>query len=86
MESVGIKPGVLMATIAGILEFVGGLFFASGLFFTVGAAMIVLAMLGAMKVHLPNGYWIDKGGIEYLVVIIAIAVGLALIGPGMYSL
>ena len=86
MESVGIKPGVLMATIAGILEFVGGLLFASGLFFTVGAAMIVLAMLGAMKVHLPNGYWIDKGGIEYLVVIIAVAVGLALIGPGMYSL
>ncbi len=86
MESVGIKPGVLMAVFAGVLEFVGGLLFATGFWFTLGAAMIVLAMLGAMKVHLPNGYWADKGGIEYPFVIIAIAIGLALIGPGAYSL
>ncbi|MED4586103.1 DoxX family protein [Brevibacillus choshinensis] len=86
MESVGIKPGAFMAALAGILEFIGGLLFTTGLFFTLGSAMIVIAMLGAMKVHLPNGYWADKGGIEYPFVIVSVAIGLALIGPGAYSM
>lgn len=85
-ESIGIKPGVLMAVLAGLAEFVGGLLFALGLFTPLAAAFIIIVMLGAIvKVHLANGYWVDKGGIEYPFVIIAVAIAIALIGPGAYA-
>jgi putative oxidoreductase len=86
MESIGIKPGVLMAVLAGLAELLGGLLFAGGLLTPVAAVLIVLTMLVAIvKVHAPNGYWADKGGIEYMVLLIAVAVGVALIGAGAYS-
>jgi putative oxidoreductase len=86
LESIGIKPGVLMAVLVGLFELVGGLLFASGVFLPVGAALIVVTMIGAiLKVHGSNGYWVDKGGIEYPFVLIAVVVGIALIGAGSYS-
>lgn len=87
MESIGIRPGVLMAVIAGASEFVGGFLFAVGLLTPVSAILIVVIMLVAIwKVHAKNGYWVDKGGIEYPFVLIAVVIGVALIGAGSYSL
>ncbi len=87
LESIGVKPGVLMAAIAGLMELLGGAFFAAGVFTSVGAAFIVLTMLVAIfKVHGQNGYWITSNGFEYNLVLIAIAIGVALIGPGAYVL
>lgn len=87
LESIGVKPGVLMAAIAGLLELVGGLMFAAGILTPVAAAFIVITMLVAIiKVHGQNGFWVTSNGIEYNVVLIAIAVGVALIGPGAYVL
>ncbi|WP_308639190.1 DoxX family protein [Paenibacillus silvisoli] len=86
MESVGFKPGVLMAVLAGLAEMTGGLLFAAGLLPTIGAALIVLAMLGAIKVHVANGYWVDKGGFEYPFALAAVAIAIALIGPGAYAI
>lgn len=85
--SIGIKPGVLMAVLAGLAEIGGGLLFAAGLFTEAGAALIVLTMLIAIvKVHGKNGYWITSNGIEYNFVLIAVAVGIALTGAGDFSL
>mgnify|MGYP001309548715 CR=1 FL=1 len=87
MESMGMKPGVVMAVMAGLMELMGGLLLASGLFNVIGAVLIVATMLGAIvKVHGPNGYWATANGYEYNVLLIAVAVGLALIGAGDYSL
>jgi len=87
MESMGMKPGVLMAVMAGLMELIGGVLFASGLFTVIGAFLIVATMLGAIvKVHGPNGYWATANGYEYNLLLIAVAVGLALIGAGDYSL
>ncbi|MBO9606587.1 MAG: DoxX family protein [Paenibacillaceae bacterium] len=86
-ESIGIKPGLLMAVLAGLAEIGGGLLFAAGLFTEAGAALIVLTMLIAIvKVHGKNGYWVTSGGIEYNVLLLAIAIGVALVGAGDYSL
>ncbi|MEW9700086.1 DoxX family protein [Paenibacillus sp. SI8] len=86
-ESIGIKPGVLMAVLAGLAEIAGGLLFAAGLWTIAGAALIVLTMLVAIiKVHGKNGYWVTANGIEYNVALIVIAIGVALIGAGDYSL
>lgn len=86
-ESIGIKPGVLMAFLAGAGELVGGLFFAAGLFTPFASALIVIPMLVAIfTVHGKNGYWITSNGFEYNLALIAIAVGVALTGPGAYAL
>jgi putative oxidoreductase len=87
LESIGIKPGFYMALLAGLAEFIGGLLFAAGLWLPVAAALIVIPMLVAIfSVHGKNGYWITQNGFEYNLVLIAIAVGVALIGPGQYAL
>jgi putative oxidoreductase len=86
-ESIGIRPGVTMAFLAGVSELVAGLLFAAGVWVPVAAALIVLTMLVAIvKVHGQNGFWITEGGIEYNVILIAVAVGVALTGPGEYVL
>jgi len=86
-ESVGIKPGKPMATLAGVGEVAGGLLFALGLFVPVASVLIVSAMIVAIvKVTGKNGYWITAEGYEYSVAIIAVAVGVALTGPGAYAL
>ncbi|OBZ10181.1 MULTISPECIES: DoxX family protein [Bacillales] len=87
MESIGIKPGVAMAVAAGLMELVGGLLFAAGLLTPLAAALIVLAMLGAIvKVHGQNGLWATANGYEYNLVLVAIAIGIALTGAGDYSI
>jgi putative oxidoreductase len=87
MESIGLRPGWWMALMAGLSELIGGALFAAGVGTSLGAALIVLTMLVAIfKVHGKNGYWITAGGIEYNVVLIAVAIGVALIGPGSYVL
>lgn len=86
MESIGIKPGVAMAVMAGLMEFVGGALFAAGLGTVFASLLIVMTMVVAIvKVHGQNGYWATAGGYEYNLLLIAIAVGVALTGAGAYS-
>ncbi|WP_027409386.1 DoxX family protein [Anoxybacteroides tepidamans] len=86
-ESIGIKPGVTMALLAGLAEFVGGALFALGFLTPIASALIAITMLVAIvKVHGANGYWITKNGFEYNFVLLAVAIGVALIGPGQYAL
>lgn len=87
MESIGLKPGKMMAFVAGLSELIGGLFFALGLLTPLAALLMIVPMIVAIaKVHGPNGYWITQNGYEYNLAIIAVAVGVALIGPGQYAL
>ena len=87
LESIGAKPGVLMAFLAGGAEILGGLLFASGVFTWAGALLIALTMLVAIfKVHGANGLWVTNNGYEYPLVLLAVVIGVALIGPGAYVL
>ncbi|WP_027417609.1 DoxX family protein [Aneurinibacillus terranovensis] len=87
LESIGVKPGVLMAFLAGAGELVGGILFAAGVLTPVGAFLIVVTMLVAIfTVHGKNGYWATENGFEYNLILIAVAIGVALIGPGAYIL
>ena len=86
-ESIGMKPGVTMALFAGLAELIGGLLFALGLLTPLAGIMIAGTMLMAIvKVHAPNGLWSTANGYEYNLTVIAVAIGIALIGPGQYSL
>lgn len=87
LESIGLKPGVLMAFLAGAGELIGGLLFAAGVFTWAGAALITITMLVAtFTVHWKNGLWSAQNGFELNLVLIAVAIGVALIGPGAYTL
>lgn len=86
-EQIGIKPGRTMALVAGLGEFIGGILFLLGLLTPLAAILIIIPMIVAIKtVHGKNGLFVDKGGIEYNLVLIAIALGITLIGPGSISL
>lgn len=87
MESIGIKPGVTMALLAGLSELIGGALFAAGLFTPLAAALIAVTMLVAIvKVHAPNGFWVTQNGYEFNLVLMAVVIGIALTGPGQYAL
>jgi putative oxidoreductase len=43
-------------------------------------------VMAIVKVHAPNGYWATQNGYEYNLTLIAVVIGIALIGPGQYAL
>lgn len=86
-ESIGMKPGITMALIAGLAELFGGILFALGLLTPLAGIMIAGTMVMAIvKVHGPNGLWSTSNGYEYNLTLLAVAIGVALIGPGQYAL
>ncbi|MFP5106270.1 DoxX family protein [Neobacillus sp. C211] len=87
MESLGMKPGVMMALMAGLAELIGGLLFTLGLLTPFSGIIIAATMVMAIvKVHASNGYWATQNGYEYNLTLIAVVIGIALIGPGKYAL
>ncbi|WP_129309448.1 DoxX family membrane protein [Streptomyces sp. L2] len=86
MESVGYAPGKASATMAGLAEAGGGTLLALGLATPAAGAAAVGAMAGASAVHMPNGFFAAEGGYEHAASLGLAAAGLAITGPGRYSL
>src|SRR5919198_2186882 len=64
-----------------------GVLFALGLLTPFVALGIVVVRLNAIAlVHFKNGFWAGKGGYEFNLVLVSVAVGLAATGPGRFSL
>jgi putative oxidoreductase len=85
-ESMGLRPGLAQATIAGVTETGGGLGLLLGLQTPLAAAAVIGTMSTAIeRVHFKNGPWVTKGGYEYNLVLIAAAAALAEAGPGEFS-
>jgi putative oxidoreductase len=86
-DSIGFRPGRVMAVVAGLSEFVGGLLVAFGLLGPVGPALMIAVMVTAAgSVHWSNGFFAMVNGIEVPLLYGATAAGLALAGYGRYSL
>lgn len=78
---------VFVAFLVGLAQFGGGLAMLTGVFARLGAAGIIAVMLGAIfMVHLSKGFDITKGGMEYALTQLLIAVGILIAGAGPYSL
>ena|SRR5437588_5325768 len=87
VESLGLKPGQLWATAASLSEFGGGTLTALGLFHPLGPMATIGAMsMATAKAHWGKPIWASAGGAELPLTNIATALGLALTGPGRYSL
>jgi len=86
-ESIGMKPGVTIALFAGLAELTGGILFALGFLTPLAGIIIAATMLMAIvKVHGQNGLWATSNGYEYNLTLLVVAIGIALIGAGQYSL
>ena len=87
METLGFRPGKRFATMAALGEFTGGLLFALGFLGPVGPALMLSGMIVAMiTVHRKNPFFVSTNGIEHPLMFATVAVGVALTGPGRYSL
>jgi putative oxidoreductase len=87
LEQLGFRPGRLQAALAGIVEFGAGLLLAAGFFTPAAAAAALGVMLVAgVSAHGRSGFFLQKGGFEYTLVLGVVALGLAFTGPGRLSL
>ena len=85
-DGMGMKPGKVMAPMAASTEIAAGLAFAGGLLTPLASAGCVGVMIvAAWTVHREN-FFIVKGGWEYNMVLAVGTVGVAMIGPGRFSL
>jgi len=83
-ERLGLSPGPLWATLAGMGEFLGGLLVLLGLLTRLGALSVAAVMVVAMvKVHW--GAFFLPSGIEYVLVLLASALSLLIRGGGAVS-
>lgn len=85
----GFKWGYANAVVAATLEIGTGVFFALGLLTPLTAAgMVGLMVVAMISAHWKVGFFVFRPdqGIEYVLVLAAIAVTVATIGPGEWSL
>lgn len=86
MASIGLEPGMLMATLAGSAEFFGGLLLIVGLLVRPAALMLAITMIMAIvTVHLSNGLFMSNNGYEFALALLVISVSLMFRGAGSYS-
>jgi putative oxidoreductase len=88
-ESLGMKPGILHAWMASLVEVAAGAALVLGLFTPIAAAGVVGVMLVAFITdHMKNGFFIFRPGegYEYVVTLTLVAVAIGTIGPGQWSI
>lgn len=81
--SIGLKPAKFWVLAVGIVEFFGGIALVLGIFTQVAALFIAINMLGAIfKVSGKKGF---AGGYEFDLILLAAALALLFLGPGILS-
>jgi putative oxidoreductase len=88
-HSIGMRPGVPNAWAAAITEVGAGLFLILGLITPVACAgLVALMVVAIITVHRANGFFVFNAGqgIEYCLIVAAIAIGLGGLGAGNWSL
>jgi putative oxidoreductase len=86
-SSLGLRPAWLHARIAPVNEIGAGILMTLGLLTGLAAmAYVGLMLVATLTDHRGKGYFVFKGGWEYTVLIAMVAVAVAAMGPGEWSL
>jgi putative oxidoreductase len=87
VRSLDVHPSAFWAWVSALDEFVGGLLLVLGFLMPLGPLMIFANMLFAIfAIHAGKGFWNTKGGVEYPLTLLTVAVVLGFTGPGIYSI
>lgn len=82
-ESLGIRPGHLHARVAATNELAAGALLTLGLLTPLAvAAFAGLMLVAAFTDHCGKGFFVFKGGWEYVYVVAGAAVAIGVLGPG----
>jgi putative oxidoreductase len=78
---------VVLGYFIGLAQLASSIAVLAGAFVRFAATALIIVMLGAIfLVHLPHGFDVANGGIEYALTQLLIAFALLLMGAGSYSL
>ncbi|MNT61109.1 putative oxidoreductase MhqP [compost metagenome] len=87
MESLGLAPGQLMATLAGGTEFFGGLALIVGLLVRPAAlGLAFLSLVAIFSVHIGNGLFMANNGYEFALALLGGSFAVLVEGAGKLSL
>lgn len=86
MESLGLTPGYLMATLAGGTEFFAGLALIIGLLVRPAAlGLIFLSLVAIFSVHISNGLFMANNGYEFALALLGGSIAVLIEGAGKLS-
>lgn len=82
----GVPLPEIAAPVVAFLELIGGILLILG-FLTrpVGILLAIDMVIALVLVHLPAGLWVGEGGYEFVAVLGAVSLALALTGAGRFS-
>ncbi len=86
--SVGASPAMMWAVVVGLVEFLGGIALALGILSRVAAIGLAVDMVMAIAlVNWGHGFFTETptGGWEFDLVLLMAVLGVALVGPGAFS-
>ncbi|MFJ9376369.1 DoxX family membrane protein [Streptomyces sp. NPDC101455] len=82
----GLRQGVLQAWTSVLTEVGAGVLLVLGLLTPLACAAVISVMLVAgLLAHRPNGFFVFKDGYEYVLTLAVVALALAVLGPGRWS-
>lgn len=85
--SLGFPLPAFFAVLLIAAELVGGAFLILGVFTRLSAKVLaVVSVIALVLVHLPNGFFAQANGYEFILLLLAACVSLALTGAGRFSL
>jgi putative oxidoreductase len=86
MESIGLTPGYVMATLAGGTEFFAGLALIIGLLVRPAAlGLAFLSLVAIFSVHIANGLFMANNGYEFALALLAGSIAVLIEGAGKLS-
>jgi putative oxidoreductase len=84
---IGLEPAALLVNLVGSVEFFGGILIALGLLTRpAAAAATVTTATAAIYFHLPLGFYVEPGGVEFSALWAVVLLMIAIRGGGRISL
>lgn len=84
-ENLGLKPGVLMAAMAGGTEFIGGLLLIAGFMTRLAGVSLAGTMSVAILTAHSSAFFASSNGMEYPLTLLLASLTLAIGGGGKFS-
>lgn len=84
---IGLEPAWLLVNLVGTVEFFGGILIALGLFTRPAAVFTTITTaMAALYFHLPRGFYVEQGGVEFSGLWAVVLLMIAIRGGGRISL